>query len=192
MPPRKLNCAPILDIEYKAFYKMKKIISGFSILFLVFFALPASAQTWQKQGKVMVPIVSPGGVCNLANDTVGISVDRATLLTCQSNVWKTTATPKSAFACGSYFLSSAGAVCVERSNGKWHWTNQASDHLIKINSNWPAEWSAGTEEFDCDAYSANGSTVGTACFAPSSHRYCILTNTSSAWYCVVKAVVYLG
>lgn len=47
-----------------------------------------SAQTWQKQGKTAIAIATPNGSCNSATDTVGITSDRSTLLTCQGNVWE--------------------------------------------------------------------------------------------------------
>ncbi len=49
---------------------------------------PAMAQTWQKQGKVSLPIAALGSSCNASNDSIGLTSDRTQLLICQSGVWQ--------------------------------------------------------------------------------------------------------
>ncbi|MES2261593.1 MAG: hypothetical protein V4724_24000 [Pseudomonadota bacterium] len=61
----------------------KKLI----FLLIIISATSATAQTWKKQGSAVIPMVSQNSSCNSTVDTIGISADRSTLLTCQSGSW---------------------------------------------------------------------------------------------------------
>jgi len=50
---------------------------------------PAGAQTWQSLGKsATIPVVVENTACNSSSDSVGITADRKSLLTCQSGMWR--------------------------------------------------------------------------------------------------------
>jgi hypothetical protein len=67
----------------------KKLLLAGMALF-AFATLPgkAVAQTWQKQGGLVVPVVVLGAACDVTKDSIGLAPDRSQLLSCQSGVWK--------------------------------------------------------------------------------------------------------
>lgn len=70
----------------------KNAITCISSIALACIAVSGYAQSWKKQELATLPIVSENSACNGSADTAGISVDRRVLLTCQSGIWKKSAT----------------------------------------------------------------------------------------------------
>jgi len=71
------------------------LVGNIAILVAMTIALiaPADAQTWQSLGKsATIPVVVENTACNPSTDTVGITADHTTLLTCQSGQWKSSGT----------------------------------------------------------------------------------------------------
>lgn len=66
------------------------IVAKIAMCWAMIFALasPAAAQTWQPLGKGAMPVVVANTACNNSTDTVGLTANRTSLLTCQSGVWK--------------------------------------------------------------------------------------------------------
>jgi hypothetical protein len=165
-----------------------------SIILPLVFVLPASAQSWQKQGTVSVPIVALGSACNGANDTIGLTADRTQLLTCQSGAWAKQVSASSALTdptfCNAWvFQGNRVHACVYKSTGTVRYvdmsamTNGTNSTVTK--TGWPVEFATGSEAFSCGAVGA--SDLLFSCFAPATNRYCVTDLwATSSWYCIFK------
>jgi hypothetical protein len=170
--------------------RLKLSVAG--IVLPLLFMLPASAQSWQKQGTVSVPIVALGSACNGANDTIGLTADRTQLLTCQSGAWSKQASTAAAVAVesnqcdGIYNGSQIFSICVSLASGSLYYSGHATSGIIHIGSaGWPGDWAAGTTKTHCGAF-ATGISIGLVCYAPTTGMSCYNSNANGMWVCGQK------